>query len=265
MSVFSVALIIGFAAALFVCGKKFAYKAMLPIEEAIFRQRQFIADASHELRTPLSVILAGTELIKTDGRQKLSAENKKILQDVQEEIRKMAKLVQSLIRLSKIDENGVVIRKEEDVAQIAALAVNTLRPLAEKKKIKLSLVSEEPILWYTNNEVLAQIIYILLDNAIKYTPEGGQVLAMLKVDAQKEKKLTLTVEDSGIGIPESEQTRIFERFYRIDKTRSRKEGGSGLGLAILAALLEKHGGTVAVSSKLGKGSSFKVTLPEARR
>ncbi len=265
MTIFSAIIIVCFAFLLFYYGKKFAHKAMLPVEEAILRQKQFITDASHELRTPLSIMLAGTELIKTDTRQPLLQENEKILQDIQEEIRKMSRLVDSLLNLSKVDENDIDIFKEEDVMKIAILALDKLQPLANAKNIKLSLLNSEPVIWRTNNEVLAQILYILLDNAIKYTLNGGQVLVGLKIDNQKERKLVLTVEDTGIGIESDEQKRIFERFYRVDKARSKKESGSGLGLSIVWALLEKCGGTIKVSSVLGKGSLFKVTFPEVGR
>lgn len=265
MGLFSLLLTIGFTILLFFYGKKFAHKAMLPVEEAVIRQKRFITDASHELRTPLSIILAGTELIKTDEKQELSWENKKILSDTQSEIRKMSQLVNSLLNLSKVDEGDIDMPREEDVVKIATLAVNKLRPLAESKNIKMSIANYDPIIWCTNNEVLVQILYILLDNAIKYTPDNGQVLVTLKVDKLANRKLVITVEDTGIGIPEEDQKRIFERFYRVDKARSRKEGGSGLGLSIVWALLEKHGGTIDVTSITGKGSLFKVTLPEISR
>ena len=262
MMIFSCIIIVCFIICLCYFGRKFAFKAMLPVEEAIQKQKQFISDASHELRTPLSVILTGTELVKTDIKQALSTENQKTLQDIQDEVRKMSSLVENLLNLSKIDEQGIDLFEETDVAKIAGLAIEKMRPVAAKKNINISMPSKEQIIWRTNNDVLAQILYILLDNAIKYTSEDGQVLVNLYIKKEKKQKLVLTVEDNGIGIPDNEQKHIFERFYRVDKARSRKESGSGLGLAILWSMLEKCGGKIELSSRPGKGSLFKVTLPE---
>ena len=263
MLLFSFLLIIIFSIVLYHFGKKIAYRAIKPIEQAVLAQKQFVTNASHELITPLSVMLAGTELIKIDNEQNLSSQNRDIIEDIQDEIRKMAKMAENLLSLSRIDENGIDIKTEEDVVKITGAVIGKMQTLAQKKDIKLTLANKEPLVCYINNGALTQILYILLDNAVKYTPQGGDVLVALKNERQTEGKLVITVEDTGIGISEEDQTHIFERFYRVDKARTNRQEGNGLGLSIAWSLLEKIGGTISVSSAAGKGTMFKVTIPLA--
>ena len=256
IALFSVIAVILFTIALFYSGRLVAAKAMQPVREAILKQKRFVTDASHELRTPLSVILMGTEVLKN---KHLNPENEKTIDDIQDEIRKMTKLIDQMLNLSKFDERENHFHTDEDVVKIAKVAVENLLPLAKEKKIDLQLENVESIIWQINNDDLAQIIYILVENAIKYTPEAGKILVFLQV---KNNYLLINVEDTGIGIEENEKNLIFDRFYRVDKARDRQSVGNGLGLSILRSLVEFYQGTITIDSKIGKGSLFTVKLPK---
>ena len=262
MLYFSIGLIVFFTICLFRFGNRAASRAMRPVEQSMLRQKQFVTDASHELRTPLSVLLTATQVIKKDKESTYSDFSSKVLDDMQDEINKMSKLVNNLLQLSKLDEQEKNALVHEDAVKIAAVAIEKLRPLAEKKKINLMLENSDAITWPTDSDALAQVLYILLDNAIKYTPEDGDILVFLNVERKNNNCLVVTVEDTGIGIEESEQELIFERFYRVDKARSRQQGGSGLGLSIAKDIVKKQNGSIEVKSVPGKGSLFKVILPE---
>ena len=263
MFYFSIGLIVFFAIFLFYFGKRAASRAMKPIEQSVLMQKQFITDASHELRTPLTVLMTATQVMKKDSESNYSNFSKKVIDDMQDEINKMSKLVNNLLQLSKLDEQEKNALINEDVVKTAASTVEKLQPLAEKKRINLILENTEEIIWPANNDALAQVLYILIDNAIKYTPEGGDILVFLNILKKDKNYLVVTVEDTGMGIEEREQELIFERFYRVDKARSRQQDGSGLGLSIAKAIVKKQKGNIEVTSTLGKGSLFKVTLPES--
>lgn len=263
MLYFSLGLIVFFAIFLFHFGKKAASRAMKPVEQSMLMQKQFITDASHELRTPLSVLLTATQVIKKDAESSYSDFSKKVLDDMQDEIDKMSKLINNLLQLSKLDEQENNSSISEDAVKIAKTAVEKLQPLAQQKKINLILENTDAIIWPATNDTLAQILYILIDNAIKYTPENGDILVFLQVQKKDKNYLVITVEDTGIGIDDIEHELIFERFYRVDKARSRQQDGSGLGLSIAKAIIKKQKGNIEVKSTLGKGSLFKVTLPES--
>ncbi len=243
-------------------GRTAANKAMIPIEQSVIQQKRFVTNASHELRTPLSVVLTGAEVVLSDQKNNLSSDSKNTLLDIQDEIRKMSNMVSNLLTLSQMDEYSLPSKKAIDVVAIATLSVRKLLPLAEQKNITISLEDTSPITWQIDKDDFAQLLYILLDNAIKYTPSDGSVLIFFRVEKNSKKYLKIFVEDSGIGIEEQERELIFERFYRVDKARSRQTGGSGLGLSIARSLAEKYNGSVKVSSGPGKGSVFCVTLPE---
>ena len=263
MLYFSVFLIVFFIVFLLHFGKKAANRAMKPIEQAILMQKQFITNASHELRTPLTVLLTATQVIQKDKETIHSGFSKKVIDDMQDEINKMSRLVNNLLQLSKIDEQKNNSLIQEDVFKIATATVEKLRPLAKQKKINLILKNTVSIIHHANNDDLAQLLYILIDNAINYTPENGKIFVALNVEKRERNYLVITVKDTGIGIDAAEQVLIFERFYRVDKARSRQQNGNGLGLAIAKAIVEKRKGKIEVESVLGKGATFKITLPES--
>ncbi|MCC5467337.1 ATP-binding protein [Pelosinus baikalensis] len=241
-------------------GHLLAGKAMIPIKQAFFRQREFVADASHELRTPLSVIKLSVEAVQNDKDQKLSSFSTQVLDDMNSEIRRMTKLVTDLLTLARADAGATNIIKEKfDLAAMAETLIRSVQPLAVVKGVKLEMRGKEMLPIMADRERISQLLLILIDNAIKYTPVGGKVDVLLTRTATPKSFVMIAVSDTGEGI--SENDRIFERFYRVDKARSREEGGTGLGLSIAKWIVDVHGGRIKVESTLGKGSSFIVSLP----
>lgn len=252
-------LFLGIAA---LAGHLLAGRAIVPIKQAFSRQREFVADASHELRTPLSILLTSVDAVQTDDDQKLSPFSVQVLNDMKSEIRRMAKLVTDLLTLARADAGATNILKEKiDLVAVAGQVVRALQPLAAGKEIQLEMTGDAAISVLADRERIKQLLLILVDNAIKYTPAGGRVRVSLTVTATPKAWVTVAVHDTGIGIREPERSHIFERFYRVDKARSREEGGTGLGLAIAKWVVDAHGGKIRVESTPGQGSSFIVTLP----
>lgn len=243
-------------------GHLLAGKAMIPIKQAFSRQREFVADASHELRTPLSIIQTSVEAVQTDTDQKLSAFSVQVLADMKSEIHRMTRLVTDLLTLARADAGATNIIKEKfDLVAEAEPLLRSVQPLAVAKGVQLVVSGDETVPLMADRERISQLLLILVDNAIKYTAAGGKVEVSLKRTATPKAAVTLAVHDTGEGIPENERKLIFERFYRIDKARSREEGGTGLGLPIAKWIVDVHGGKIKVESTLGKGSSFIVSLP----
>lgn len=239
-----------------------AGKAMIPIGQAFSRQREFVADASHELRTPLSVLHTSVEAVQTDGDQQLSLFSVQVLDDMKSEIRRMTKLVTDLLTLARADAGATYVIKEKfDLAAMAEQLVRSLQPLAAVKEVELELHSDAALPVMADRERMGQLLLILVDNAIKYTPAGGRVKVWLARTTAPKPTVTVTVHDTGVGIEDSQKELIFERFYRVDKTRSREEGATGLGLSIAKWIVDVHGGKIRVESAPGQGSSFIVSLP----
>lgn len=243
-------------------GHFLAGKAMVPINQAFSRQREFVTDASHELRTPLSIIQTSVEVVQTDNEQKLSPFSIQVLDDMKGEIRRMTRLVNDLLTLARADAGATNIIKEKfDLVAMAEPLIRSIQPLAVAKRINLEMTCDETLPIMADRERMSQLLLILVDNAIKYTSEGGRVEISLTKTANPKAAFMIAVHDTGEGISENERNLIFERFYRIDKARSREEGGTGLGLAIAKWIVDVHGGKIKVESILGKGSSFIVSLP----
>ena len=231
--------------------------AMKPVREAYERQRQFAADASHELRTPLAVVLASADLLRSDPSI-TSPFLKQVIEDVRDEVKKMTKLVGDLLTVARTDGKANQIKPVRmDLVAAAQQTVRIMRPFAEKKDIVIDEVLPKHVEINADEQKIRQLILILVDNAVKYTPERGHI----SVCVQEEKGgVQISVADTGIGIAPDHQERIFDRFYRVDKARSRRMGGNGLGLAIAREIAEAHGGTISVESEMGKGTTFRVHL-----
>jgi len=240
-----------------------AKKALIPIKLAFDKQRQFVADASHELRTPISVIQASLDVIEKEDRPHLSSLSVQILDDSKDEIRRMARLVNNLLTLARADSGDIEILKEHfDLRPTAEYAIRSLKPIADKKNIALLLVVPDQLFMYADKDRLAQLLFLFLDNGIKYTPDGGQVSLSINLAMQKKVNgVTIIVQDTGIGLAPTDYSRIFERFFRTDKARSREEGGFGLGLSIAAWIISAHGGTINVNSTPGSGTIFTIFMP----
>jgi signal transduction histidine kinase len=234
-------------------------RAMLPISKAFARQREFVADASHELRTPLSVLLSSVDAMEMTIDVEKEGFAGKLLSNMRQEVKRMTNLVGDLLTLARSDSNIIERRRETfDYLPHAVKAIESVQPLADSKEIALHLEAPEQIIIVGDPQRLSQLLYILLDNAIKYTPHGGDVRLVLLVDS---KELCIKVQDTGIGIKKEDHHRIFERFYRADKSRTRQMGGHGLGLSIAKWIVETHQGTIKISSELGEGTIFIIQIP----
>lgn len=223
-------------------------------------RKDFVANVSHELRTPLTAIKGYVEALRDDPKID-SPQRQRFLETIETHTDRLNLIITDLLLLSKI-ESGQIPLKQEPV-DLAALLDRTLgllnRQVASKQhQILLSIPAGLPPLM-GDEERIAQVFSNLLDNAIKYTPDQGTITITAGEDGGM---IRVSVEDTGIGIPPKDLPRIFERFYRVDKARSRELGGTGLGLAIVKHVVEAHGGTVSVESS-GKGSRFTVRLPAA--
>jgi len=225
-------------------------------------REDFVANVSHELKTPLAGIKAFAETL-LDGAIADPEHNVNFVQRIAGQAQRLEQLIVDLLSLARIESGheqfdiGPI-----DVGGIVAERVAAHSPLAEAKRIQVSVQpASESLEALADEEGLREIIDNLLGNAIKYTPEDGRVTVRWRGEAEQ---LVLDIEDSGIGIPAKDRERIFERFYRVDKARSRALGGTGLGLSIVKHLVQAFGGTVSVSSQPGQGSTFTVRLPLRR-
>lgn len=229
------------------------------LEDAIQNSKRFVADASHELRTPLTVLRGELENLAQDPRWDAAARD--TLGSMLEEVERLTHIVEGLVALSRLDAGDA---KTEwvpfDLAELAATTADQMSLLAEDKGVSMACNAAAGIRVKGDRARIKQVVVNLLDNAIKYTGTGGSI--QLTVTRQNGHAI-LDVGDSGIGIPASDLPHIFERFFRVDKARSRDLGGSGLGLAIVKSICAAHGGQVKVESTEGRGSHFKVELPLA--
>ncbi len=224
--------------------------------ERLFHVRQrFLADVSHELRTPLTTIRGNVDLMRH-----MEETDSEILNVVQDELMRMTRLVDDLLLLARADSGGLPIQREPvELDNIFLEVYRQVKSIGQPVKVILKEVDQVCVLG--DKDRLKQLLLNLVDNALKYTPEGGQVtLSLFKSDGQVE----IEVSDTGMGIPPEDLPRVFDRFYRVDKARSRKLGGSGLGLSIAQWIARAHGGDVKVTSKVGQGSTFRIILPVYR-
>jgi heavy metal sensor kinase len=230
------------------------------IESAFLRITEFTADASHELRTPIALIHTEAELALRRSRDE--AEYREALQHILLEAERTAKLIEELLALARADSGrealdlhptDLLTTLRESASQWKQVAA--LRNLRFEERLEAQRL---PVIGDEN--AVRRVIDILLDNALKYTPAPGTVTISAE---QKDGRVVLSVEDTGMGIAPEDQARIFERFYRVDKARSRELGGAGLGLAIAQWIVQLHKGSITVKSELGKGSVFRVEIPAA--
>ena len=241
-------------------GYYLAGKNLEPIKVAFQQQKEFVADASHELRTPMTVLTMAADALSSDKESKYSDFALRVVKDIKFETKKMNNLVENLLTLARGDSTAWKLDLSwfclNDEIEQTLLSLNYL---AETKSVHFSWqLPEEKIEIFADRRMLMQLITILVDNAVKYTEEGKNVFLGLK---KEDKKAVLTIRDEGIGMNDEDRTRIFERFYRVDKTRTRTYGGFGLGLPIAKLIVKKHHGNISVSSTLNVGSSFVVKLP----
>jgi heavy metal sensor kinase len=230
------------------------------LERSFAEVRRFTADASHELRTPLTAIRTETEVALR--KSPVTAEQRQLLGSILEECERLTKLTDQLLALAREDAGGPPLTGDVvDLAALVGRTVETMRPLAEARGQRLQAAIPGPA-WVRGDAVrLRQVFYNALDNAIKYTPEGGAVEVRVEARAGE---AVVTVTDTGEGILPEHLPRVFERFYRVDKARTREMGGTGLGLSIARSIVTAHGGRIELTSTPGRGTTGTVTLPLAR-
>lgn len=229
------------------------------LDEAFQHTQRFLADASHELRTPLTMMRAELDALveKTNSRPEVS----QVAASALEEVERVRKIVEGLFALSRLDAGEALEeRKPFDLGELILSTADQMSLLAEDKNIDLSCTARPMVVVEGDRFRLKQVAVNLLDNAIKYTPPGGKI--DVRVDVQGQDAI-LEVLDNGIGVPKEALNLVFERFYRVDKARSRDSGGAGLGLSIVKSICAAHGGAVSADSTLGKGSRFTARFPLA--
>ena len=227
-------------------------------------RQDFVANVSHELKTPLAAIKAYTETLLDSALQDEEV-NVRFLHRIEEQAERLNQLILDLLRLARLESGQSVFDHEPlDIAEVLDSCVETHRERAEAKELTLilDLAALEPtIRVIADEEAFRQVFDNLIDNAIKYTPSGGWIKILGELDSDAA-SVAVTVADSGIGIPRDDLPRVFERFYRVDKARSRELGGTGLGLAIVKHVISSIGGQVTVESRPGEGTRFRVLLPQ---
>ena len=222
-------------------------------------RREFTSNVSHELKTPLTTIYGISDMLV--GGIVKPEDVTGFAKNIRDEAGRLITLIQDIIKLSQLDENTFTDRTEKtDLLAVAEIAAERLAPAAEKKHVTISVTGEKAE--YTGiTSVLEEIVYNLIDNAVKYNKQGGRADVDVRSD---EDNVVITVSDTGIGIPAESIDRIFERFYRVDKSHSRTIGGTGLGLSIVKHGVLLHGGTISVKSTEGCGTTFTLTLPKKK-
>lgn len=229
-------------------------------ERAEQMRREFTANVSHELKTPLQTISGYAELLANGmvaDKDKTSFSEK-----IYAEAQRMIRLIEDIIKLSNLDEGAVELTRETvDIYATAENTVKSLLPAAEKANVTLSLEGENAEI-YGIHQLLTAVVYNLCDNAIKYNKDGGTVFVNVKNNAEN---IVLSVRDTGIGIPKEQQERIFERFYRVDKSHSKEVGGTGLGLSIVKHAAKLHDAKITLESEVGKGTEITVIFPKKQQ
>jgi len=218
-------------------------------------RQEFTANVSHELKTPLTAISGYAELIETGMASEEDVE--RFAEGIHKSSNRLLTLINDIIKLSEIDGNDPEEDQEQvNLFQSAKVCVEMLQVSAEKHEVSIALAGEECYV-QGNKQMIDELLYNLCDNAIRYNNAGGRVEVRVY---KREDKTVLEVEDTGIGIPKESQERVFERFYRVDKSRSKQTGGTGLGLAIVKHIIAKHNASMELESEVGVGTKITVNF-----
>jgi heavy metal sensor kinase len=228
------------------------------LEAAVKRLSQFTADASHELRTPIALIRTTAEL--TLRRERSAETYREALRQVMAESERTARMVEDLLLLARADAGLPSLPLERvELTPLVREVCQQGQILAEARQLQISTEApDEPVYVEANDPALRRMLLLLLDNAVKYTPAGGRITLSVDCDSGC---ATLAVRDTGIGIPDTELPHVFERFYRVDESRSRDAGGTGLGLSIAKWIAERHHASLEAESVVGQGSVFRIRFP----
>lgn len=229
-------------------------------------RRRFVSDASHELKTPLaSIKLLTDSIVQNEDMDQETVRD--FVQDIGTEADRLARITEKLLALTRMDNAnaGMVERTDVDLADVITDALHMLTPLADKQKISIHLVMDQGCIVRSTADEMYQVLFNLVENAIKYNVPEGKIWIRAR---KSEDSAVVTIEDTGIGIPQKDRQQIFDRFYRVDKARSREAGGAGLGLSIVRDTVVANGGTITVDGRPEGGTVFIVHLPlvpEARK
>jgi signal transduction histidine kinase len=245
-----------------IAGRLLAGRALEPANLAFARQQTFVADAAHELRTPLTLLRADAEVLLR-SRERLAPEDAELLDDIVTETSHMATLASNMLSLARLDARAMPLEREVvDLAHIAQGVVERTRTLAAEHGLSLHAQDIYEALVIGDRALLEQAALILVENAIKYNQPGGSITLRTRVNGRQ---ALLEVADTGIGISAEHLARLGERFYRVDKARSREAGGAGLGLSIARGIAQTLGGGLSLTSVPGKGTTATLALPAAAR
>ncbi|MEW6183193.1 MAG: ATP-binding protein [Bacillota bacterium] len=221
-------------------------------------RREFLSNASHELKSPLSSIKALSQSL-IDGREEDVTVYREFLRDIDTEVDRLTRLVNDMLEMARLEgDTRPLSRKEENIRGLIEHVGAILGARALNRGITIRIWADRELKWPVNADLLTLVLVNLMDNALRYTPPGGEVAITAGVDA---KNLTVTVRDTGVGIAREDLPQVFDRFYRVDRARSRETGGTGLGLAIVKRAVERMGGGIVPDSTPGKGTTFTINLP----
>ncbi len=221
-------------------------------------RREFSANVSHELKTPLQTISGYAELLKNNMVQE--EDKSRFIEKIYDESIRMGFLIQDIIKLSQLDEDAKGMSKEDvDLTELSKTVIEQLTQKAEKKQVEIQLEAQKTISVKAISTVIKECIFNILDNAIEYNKENGSVTIILE---ETDGVISIKVTDTGIGIPLDEQSRVFERFYRVEKSRCRSNGGTGLGLSIVKHAVAVHSGEIELTSSEGKGTTVIIKIPQ---
>jgi heavy metal sensor kinase len=226
------------------------------LEKAFNRQEQFVSDASHELRTPISVIKGYINLLDRWGKNKEEIRDEAI-GAIKNETENMNKLIENLLFLARGDLDEIVVNKEKINLNMVFTELSKETKMIAKER-EISFKEKEKIVFWGDRKLIKQLIRIFIDNSLKYTSTDGKIWLQLE---KEDNNIVIIISDDGCGIPQEEITHIFERFYRVDKSRSSNSGGTGLGLSIAKTIIDLHKGEIQISSKVKKGTNIKIYFP----
>lgn len=244
-----------------VLGYLIARVTLTPTRDAFTSQKRFISDVAHELRTPLSVIKTNSEVALLDKH--INTEMKAMIKSNIEELNRTSEIINNLLSLSSFTRLERMPFVVVDLGDIVDEAFKKLKNLAERKQLEVTIKKGDPRTVSGNGTALEQVVINLLKNAINYTPEGGCI--SIEVEPNHQGNIVLTVTDTGIGIAQHDLFRIFEPFYRAERSRNRQRGSSGLGLTIVNEIVKMHHGRITIKSTINKGTTAIVLLPYVKR